>query len=82
MAARKPVIACDSGGPTETVVDGKSGYLCPPVASFFSQAMEALLEANVASEMGQWAMDHVENNFSRSVFGHRLNSLLLQLVNQ
>lgn len=32
MQYRKPVIACDSGGPKETVVHGVTGYLCESTA--------------------------------------------------
>ena len=32
MAAGKPVLACRSGGPVESIVDGVTGILCAPVA--------------------------------------------------
>ena len=32
MAAGKPVLACNSGGPVESIVDGVTGILCAPVA--------------------------------------------------
>ena len=32
MAAGKPVIACRSGGPKESVLHGETGYLCEPIA--------------------------------------------------
>lgn len=32
MAAGKPVLACNSGGPVESIVDGVTGFLCAPVA--------------------------------------------------
>ena len=28
MAAHKPVVACNSGGPMESVANGKTGFLC------------------------------------------------------
>ncbi|KAL9403699.1 hypothetical protein Peur_000671 [Populus x canadensis] len=33
FAAHKPVIACNSGGPVETVKDGETGFLCNPTGS-------------------------------------------------
>jgi alpha-1,3/alpha-1,6-mannosyltransferase len=39
MASGCPVIACNSGGPTESVIDGKTGYLCDPNPAAFSAAM-------------------------------------------
>ena len=39
MYACKPVIATNSGGPTETIVNGKTGYLREPDADSFAEAM-------------------------------------------
>ena len=44
MAAGKPVVATAPGGPSETVVDGETGYLVPPSdASAIARALEELL---------------------------------------
>lgn len=43
MAAGRPVIACDSGGPRESVVDGRTGLLCEPSPAAFAHAMQALV---------------------------------------
>ncbi len=42
MAAGRPVIACDSGGPRETVLHGKTGMLCDPTPAAFAGAMLTL----------------------------------------
>ena len=39
------MIACDSGGPLETIVDGETGYLCPPDAREFAQRMRMLFKS-------------------------------------
>ncbi|KAL0680362.1 hypothetical protein Bca4012_008344 [Brassica carinata] len=44
MAAYKPVIACNSGGPVETVKSGVTGYLCEPNPEDFSSAMAKFVE--------------------------------------
>uniref|UniRef100_V5I394 Alpha-1,3/1,6-mannosyltransferase ALG2 n=2 Tax=Ixodes ricinus TaxID=34613 RepID=V5I394_IXORI len=44
MYMRRPVVACDSGGPTETVADGETGFLCAPTAESFASAMVRLGE--------------------------------------
>ena len=31
MAAGKPVLACNSGGPVETIIDGTTGFVCSPL---------------------------------------------------
>jgi glycosyltransferase involved in cell wall biosynthesis len=43
MLSRKPVITCeDSGGPTEFVVDGESGWVVPPAPEAVAAALDAL----------------------------------------
>jgi glycogen synthase len=42
MAAARPVVACSSGGPLESVVDGETGFLCDPTPSAFAAAMHKL----------------------------------------
>lgn len=36
MVAGKPVLACNSGGPVESIVDGVTGFLCAPDAEVIS----------------------------------------------
>lgn len=43
MASGRPVIACDSGGPTESVQHGITGFLCKPSPDAFAHAMRMLL---------------------------------------
>jgi glycosyltransferase involved in cell wall biosynthesis len=40
MACGAPVVAVDSGGPRETVVPGKTGWLVPPTPEAFAEAIE------------------------------------------
>ncbi|MQL94674.1 hypothetical protein Taro_027340 [Colocasia esculenta] len=74
MAARKPVIACDSGGPMESIKHGITGFLCDPTPLEFSQAMHKLAsDPEMAASMGEEARDHVSRTFSTNVFGEQLN---------
>lgn len=76
MAAGKPVVAVNSGGPLETVVDGETGFLCPPSADEFAQAIAQLLtDPSLAGTMGRRGPARAAE-FSREVFCHRLNTLL------
>jgi len=43
MACGRPVVACDSGGPRETIVSGKTGFLSEPTPHSFATAMRRLL---------------------------------------
>lgn len=49
MYARKPVIACDSGGPLETVTE-ETGFLCKSNPKSFSQAMRRLVDVGSSTD--------------------------------
>lgn len=79
MRSGKPVVACKSGGPCETVVDGVTGLLCPePVtpASFSNALRTLVLDEEKRRRFGQNAIDRAQKCFSRSAFGDRLVQLL------
>ena len=42
MAAARPVIACNSGGPRESVLHGTTGFLCRPDPVAVAAAMAQL----------------------------------------
>ncbi|CAA2953445.1 alpha-1,3 1,6-mannosyltransferase ALG2 [Olea europaea subsp. europaea] len=78
MAAHKPVIACNSGGPVETVKNGVTGFLCDPSPQEFSTAMANFIRDPQMSEtMGREARKHVTESFSTKIFGQRLNGYLI-----
>ncbi|KAH0920406.1 hypothetical protein HID58_028066 [Brassica napus] len=81
MAAYKPVIACNSGGPVETVKSGATGYLCEPSPEDFSSAMAKFVEdPELARRMGSEARKHVVESFSAKTFGEKLNQYLVDVV--
>ncbi|KAL5697426.1 hypothetical protein ACHQM5_030742 [Ranunculus cassubicifolius] len=81
MAAQKPVIACNSGGPVESVVDNVTGFLCDPTPKEFALAMAKFVrDIRVAEKMGREARRHVGESFSTKVFGQRLNRYLVDIV--
>ncbi|XP_071725929.1 uncharacterized protein [Rutidosis leptorrhynchoides] len=81
MAAYKPVIACNSGGPVETVKDGETGFLCDPTPQSFSSAMAKFLkDPSLAERMGANARTHVATRFSTKTFGNQLNQYIMDLV--
>lgn len=82
MAAGRAVIACNSGGPRESVVDGKTGYLCQPTAKSFASAMKKLMDESTAEKLGVQAREHVQRNFSRNAFGKRLNDIVIDLASK
>ena len=80
MAAMRPVVACNSGGPVESVRDGETGFLCEPSGEAFAEAMWRLMDAGLADRMGRAARDHVQSRFSRAAFGDALQKHLKRLV--
>ncbi|XP_077236146.1 uncharacterized protein LOC143877803 [Tasmannia lanceolata] len=83
MAAQKPVIACNSGGPMETIRHEVTGFLCDPTPQEFCQAMVKLInEPQLAEKMGKEARKHVSEAFSTKIFGQRLNQLVLDVTHR
>jgi alpha-1,3/alpha-1,6-mannosyltransferase len=81
MAASRPVIAVDSGGPRETVLDGVTGHLCLPRAAEFAARMaRLLLDPVLADEMGREGRDHVSEHFSREAFAGRLDRIVREVA--
>jgi alpha-1,3/alpha-1,6-mannosyltransferase len=82
VAAHKPVIACNSGGPVETVKDGETGFLCNPTPEEFSLAMAKLIQdPQMASRMGGRRPEaHVAESFSTKKFGQNLNQYLISIT--
>ncbi|KAL3636932.1 hypothetical protein CASFOL_019231 [Castilleja foliolosa] len=78
MAAHKPVIACNSGGPVESIKNGVTGYLCEPSARDFSTAMANFIcDPQLSKIMGREAREHVVGSFSTKIFGQHLNAYVV-----
>ncbi len=62
---RLPVIACDEGGQTDCIIDGKTGFLVKPEPEQVAEKIEILLKnSQLAQEMGEAGYDNVMNNFT------------------
>lgn len=73
MYSSTPVIAVNSGGPTESIVDGETGFLCAPKPDAFRKAMDALfLNPNLRAEMGKRGRERVVAHFSLGAFQRNL----------
>ena len=82
MYARRPIVAVNSGGPLETVVDGKTGFLCEPTAEAFAKKMVFLYRNRGSSmEMGLSGREHIMANFSFRAFTEKLNGVVEGLCN-
>jgi len=60
MAFGKPVIAVNQGGPTESIIDGETGFLVAPDPGAFADAMAKLAaDPGMVRKMGEAGVDHV-----------------------
>jgi alpha-1,3/alpha-1,6-mannosyltransferase len=87
MAFGKPVIACDSGGPKESIVNGVTGFLCDATPASFAAAMAKIAAdsgdgdaGSKAFRMGVLARQRVEWKFSRKAFGDTMLGLMPGLL--
>lgn len=81
MKFRKPVIACRSGGPLETVIHGVTGFLCTGTPESFANAMETLAaRPEYAKRLGEAAARHFQDNFSSDVFCTHVRELVNSLT--
>lgn len=74
MSLGCPVVAANSGGPLETVADGKTGFLVDPSPIAFARAIE-----KIDDSMASAAVARVQNNFSREKFCRQLENILFTL---
>jgi glycosyltransferase involved in cell wall biosynthesis len=83
MAAGRPVIAVNDGGPAETIVHARTGFLCEPTAEAFARAaMPLIQDAGMAREMGAAGREHVRKNFPVERFGRGLEAALLRVTEE
>jgi len=82
MYCQTPVIAVDAGGPTETIVDGVTGWLRKPESADFSKAMQGVLENQQhLPDLGLRGRHRVEKHFSFDAFGEKLENSVIDLCN-
>lgn len=79
MFCRKPVIAVNSGGPTETVLHRETGLLCQSDSNAFAEAMyEIISNEKFAFSLGIAARNRFEKCFSFEAFSDKLNTCVLR----
>ncbi|KAF4450138.1 hypothetical protein F53441_6695 [Fusarium austroafricanum] len=83
MLARTPVLAADSGGPVETIVDGETGWLRSPedVDAWAKVVRSALKLSDVEVQtMGDKGAARVKDLFGREQMAKRLDDILDDIV--
>ena len=78
MACAVPVVSTDRGGPSETIVDGETGFLVPPERpDLLAERVETLLrDAPLRRRMGEAGRARVLNRFTAQRYAARMTSIL------
>ncbi|XP_047537456.1 alpha-1,3/1,6-mannosyltransferase ALG2 [Vanessa atalanta] len=77
MYYSKPVIAVNSGGPTETIVNDVTGFLCEPNCQSFADAMSMLIvNPELCERLGEAGRKRFETKFSFEAFTNQLDGIL------
>ena len=86
MLAGTPVLASNTGGPLETVVDGETGWLRDvKEVNAWSEVMDMVLtelDAQQLVAIGNAGRSRVQNEFSKAKMGKRLDEEIQQLAKQ
>jgi glycosyltransferase involved in cell wall biosynthesis len=82
MACEVPVIVTNSGGITEVVVHGESGFLCEvgDIETMAVYAVQVLQEPERAREMGRRGRAHVSERFPRDLIVGQYESLYAEVL--
>eukprot|EP00922_Rhytidocystis_sp_ex-Travisia-forbesii_P019645 GHVS01029043.1.p1 GENE.GHVS01029043.1~~GHVS01029043.1.p1 ORF type:complete len:452 (-),score=49.33 GHVS01029043.1:299-1654(-) len=81
MSVGAGVVAVNSGGPLETVLDGQTGYLCDATEESFARGMKAalrvkLLDPPQCEVMQISGITHVQKNFTLGSFVERISAII------
>lgn len=81
MYMSKPVIALNSGGPTETIVNNLTGFLCESNIDIFATAMSKIFKDDALRErMGIMGHKRVEQKFSFAAFAQKLDNIVKDIL--
>jgi peptidoglycan/xylan/chitin deacetylase (PgdA/CDA1 family) len=82
MAAAKPVVATNTGGTPEAVVEGVTGFMVPPrdPAALAGAIIKLLRDEGLRHRMGRAGFLRVKENFETTVMLAKLQELYLRLL--
>lgn len=81
MYCSKPVVGINSGGPTETIVHEKTGFLCESTPDDFANAATLIIkDPKLGEKMGDMGKKRVQQRFSFEAFTEKLNNIVLNLT--
>ncbi|KAJ1369998.1 hypothetical protein KIN20_031625 [Parelaphostrongylus tenuis] len=72
-----PVIAVNSGGPRESIIHGKTGFLVEQTPEDFAKCMVALIrDENLRREIGEMGQKRVREFFAFDAFSGRIDRII------
>lgn len=82
MYSECPVIACNSGGPLESILEGETGFLVDPTETGFYNGIQKvlLMDKDDTRRMRIAAKSRVENMFSLVSFTKQLDQIINEMV--
>lgn len=81
MYLSRPVVAVNSGGPTETIVHEQTGFLCESEPEDFANAaLRIIKDQKLGEKMGVMGRKRVEQRFSFEAFTEKLNQIVENLM--
>lgn len=82
MANGLPCVTSDTGGLPESVVNGETGFICPPdnVECFVSQIIKLLDDDKLRYKMGKSGKLRAETHFSEDVQEKKMIDLYTALL--
>ncbi|NQZ85924.1 MAG: glycosyltransferase family 4 protein, partial [Nanoarchaeales archaeon] len=81
MLCECPVVAFNSGGPMETILDLKTGFLCTSETEFSNRIIELLNDPILAKTLGMQGRVWAKNNFSVEQMVDKTDKLYRSLLN-
>lgn len=79
MYLRRAVLACNSGGPKETIVDEETGFLRNATIEEFASVMfKSVINPNKIQKMGENGHRRVNEKFSFLAFTEKLDRFVCE----
>ncbi len=76
MASGKPIISVNEGGPRETIVNGKTGFLVSSPSNMAERMLQIVDDESAADAMGKAGRDLVKKKYSWEAFFKKMDPVL------
>lgn len=79
MASYKPVIAVNEGGPKDTIIDGKTGYLIHDEKEMAKKMEKLVIHPSILEKMGRSGRNRVIKKYSWNIFFKEYDKYLYEV---